>query len=63
IQLAQHAIHAAMGGITNTVIGYWNQNFTLIPISVAVKERKHIDIEGELWWSVLETTGQPPIMK
>jgi 6-phosphofructokinase 1 len=63
IQLAQHAVHAAMAGKTDAVIGYWNQNFTIIPIPAAVKERKHIDIEGELWWSVLETTGQPTLMK
>ncbi len=63
IQLAQHAVHAAMAGKTDAVVGYWNQNFTILPITAAVKERKHVDIEGELWWSVLETTGQPTIMK
>ncbi len=63
IQLAQHAVHAAMAGKTDAVVGYWNQNFTLLPIPLAVKERKQIDIEGELWWSVLETTGQPTSMK
>lgn len=63
IQLAQQAVHAAMAGKTDAVVGYWNQHFTLLPIPVAVKERKQIDIEGELWWSVLETTGQPTSMK
>ncbi len=63
IQLAQQAVHAAMAGKTDAVVGYWNQNFTLLPIPVTVKERKQIDIEGELWWSVLETTGQPISMK
>lgn len=63
IQLAQHAVHAALAGKTDAMIGYWNQNFTVLPISVAVNERKQIDIEGELWWSVLETTGQPTSMK
>ncbi len=63
IQLAQHAVHAAMAGKTDAIVGYWNQNFTVLPIEAAVKERKHIDVEGELWWSVLETTGQPTIMK
>jgi 6-phosphofructokinase 1 len=63
IQLAQQAVHAAMSGKTDAVVGYWNQNFTLLPISAAVRERKQIDIEGELWWSVLETTGQPTLMK
>lgn len=63
IQLAQHAVHAALAGKTDAMIGYWNQNFTVLPISAAVNEKKHIDIEGELWWSVLETTGQPTKMK
>lgn len=59
IQLAQHAVHAAVAGKTDAVIGYWNQNFTLLPIPVAVNEKKQINLEGELWYSVLETTGQP----
>ena len=63
IQLAQHAVHSAMAGKTDAIVGYWNQNFTILPITAAVKERKHIDLEGELWWSVLETTGQPVEIK
>lgn len=63
IQLAQHAVHAAMAGKTDAIVGYWNQNFILLPITAAVREKKQIDLEGELWWSVLETTGQPALMK
>ncbi len=63
MQLAQHAVHAAMAGKTDAIIGYWNQNFILLPITAAVKEKKQINLEGELWWSVLETTGQPVVMK
>lgn len=62
IQLAQQAVHAAMAGKTDAIVGYWNQNFILLPIDAAVRQRKHIDLNGELWWSVLETTGQPAIM-
>lgn len=61
--LAQNAVHAAMAGKTDFVVGYWNYEFTLIPISMAVAKRKKIDIEGELWWNVLEATGQPISMK
>jgi 6-phosphofructokinase 1 len=61
--LAQNAVHAAMAGKTDFVIGYWNNEFTLIPISMAVAKRKKIDVEGELWWNVLEATGQPISMK
>ncbi len=61
--LAQNAVHAAMAGKTDFVLGYWNNEFTLLPISMAVAKRKKIDIEGELWWNVLEATGQPISMK
>jgi 6-phosphofructokinase 1 len=61
--LAQNAVHAAMAGKTDFVIGNWNGQFTLLPIPVAVSGRKKIDIEGELWWNVLEATGQPIQMK
>jgi 6-phosphofructokinase 1 len=61
--LAQNAVHAAVAGKTDFIVGYWNNEFTLIPISMAVTKRKKIDIEGELWWNVLEATGQPISMK
>ena len=61
--LAQNAVHAALAGKTDFVVGYWNYEFTLIPISMAVAKRKKIDIEDELWWNVLEATGQPISMK
>jgi len=61
--LAQNAVHAAVAGKTDFVIGYWNDEFTLIPIPMAVAKRKKIDLEDELWWNVLEATGQPISMK
>jgi 6-phosphofructokinase 1 len=61
--LAQNAVHAAVAGKTDFVIGYWNNQFTLMPIPSVVAKRKKIDIEGELWWNVLEATGQPISMK
>ncbi len=62
-QLAQNAVHAAMSGRTDFVVGMWNTFFTLLPITMAVKERKKINTEGELWWDVIQTTGQPAVMK
>ncbi len=61
--LAQNAVHAAMAGKTDFVIGHWNNAFTLMPIPITVSKRNKIDIEGELWWNVLETTGQPVTME
>lgn len=60
--LAQNVVHAAMAGKTDFVIGNWSNFFTLLPISIAVSKRKIIDTKGELWWNVLETTGQPVSM-
>jgi 6-phosphofructokinase 1 len=57
--LARNAVHAAMAGKTNLVIGFLNGTFTHIPISLAVSEKKHVDPLGLLWSSVLATTGQP----
>ncbi|MBW2047840.1 MAG: ATP-dependent 6-phosphofructokinase [Deltaproteobacteria bacterium] len=57
--LGHCAVHAGMTGRTNMLVGYWNGEFTHVPIPLAVSERKHIDPEGRLWSSVLESTGQP----
>jgi len=61
--LSQNAVHAAMAGKTDFVVGHWNNLFTLLPITVAVSKRKKIDTESELWWNVLEGTGQPESMR
>ena len=62
-QLAQHAVHAAMAGKTDFIVGNWNGYFTILPIPITVKERKKIDLNSELWRSVLDATGQPESMK
>jgi 6-phosphofructokinase 1 len=57
--LGHCAVHAGMSGRTNMVVGYWNGEFTHVPIPLAVSKRKHVDPESRLWGSVLESTGQP----
>jgi 6-phosphofructokinase 1 len=59
IQLAQNAVHAAMAGYTNIVVGRWNAQFTYVPLPLANSGRKFISPDGELWRTVLESTGQP----
>lgn len=61
--LAQNAVHAALSGKTDFVVGFWNNHFTLMPIPMVVAKRKKIEVEDELWWNVLEATGQPISMK
>src|SRR5262249_7403197 len=60
--LGHNAVHAGMSGRTNMVVGFWNHQFTHVPISLAVLERKKVDPEGVLWNSVLASTGQPADM-
>jgi len=57
--LAHNAVHAGMTGRTDMVVGFWKDQFTHVPVSLAVSERKRIDPEGRLWSNVLESTGQP----
>jgi 6-phosphofructokinase 1 len=57
--LGQNAMHAAMAGRTDMVIGYWNQHFTHVPIPLAVSGRKQVELEGDTWQAVLASTGQP----
>ncbi|NBU99228.1 MAG: ATP-dependent 6-phosphofructokinase [Spirochaetia bacterium] len=62
--LAQNAVHAAMAGKTAMVVGTWNNVFTNIPISLAVKERKVLKPDRSyLWRAVLAATGQPNSLK
>ena len=44
------------------LVGYWMNNFTHVPIPLAVSERKQIDPAGELWSEVFACTGQPKAM-
>jgi len=58
LHLAENAVHAAMAGKTNLVVGYWNGHFTHVPIALATRQRRHIDLHGQLWRSVLMATRQ-----
>jgi 6-phosphofructokinase 1 len=57
--LGHNAVHAAMAGRTEMAVSFWRNEFTHVPISVAVSERKKIDPNGALWNSVIACTGQP----
>ena len=60
--LGHNAVHAGMAGRTNMVVSFWNNEFTHVPIPMAVSERKRIDPNGRLWSNVLACTGQPKEM-
>ncbi|MGH3683698.1 MAG: ATP-dependent 6-phosphofructokinase [Pseudonocardiaceae bacterium] len=59
VRLAQAAVHAAMSGRTEMVVGRWRRRFVHIPMALAVSKRHQVDPHGDLWMSVLEATGQP----
>ena len=63
LHLAQHAVHAAMAGFTNLVVGYWRGRFVYVPTGLATRERRRIDPRGQLWQSVLEVTRQGEVWK
>lgn len=61
-RLARNAVHAAMAGKTDILIGLWYNTFIHVPISLAVSEVKRLRPDSEVWRSVLLATGQPARM-
>ncbi len=58
LHLAENAVHAAMAGKTNLVVGHWHGSFTHVPIALAVHRRRRIDPAGQIWKSVLAVNLQ-----
>ena len=58
-QLGHHAVHAAMAGRSDLVIGLRHGVFTHVPLPLVAGGLRRIDPRGELWRTVLEVTGQP----
>mgnify|MGYP000882757023 FL=1 len=63
LMLGHNAVHAAMAGRTNMVVGNWRRQFTHVPVALAVSARKKIEPDGRLWSNVLSCTGQPHPME
>jgi len=57
-QLAENAVHAAMAGRTDIVVGSTGGAFTHVPIPYATFQRKKIDVNGPLWHAILSATRQ-----
>jgi 6-phosphofructokinase 1 len=58
-RMARNAVHAAMAGKTDVMMGWWNQAVVHVPISLAAAEKWRMPLDSDLWNSVLATTGQP----
>ena len=48
-----------MAGNTDVLIGMLHNQLIHVPISVAVARPKTVELEGDLWISVLLSTAQP----
>lgn len=62
-QFARHAVHAAMAGKTDVLIGNLNAKFLHVPISMVTSAKNRMSLEGDLWAAVLATTGQPRVFE
>ena len=58
-QLAENAVHAAMAGKSEMLIGQWGGRATHIPFAALVGHKKQLDLDAALWRSVLDESGQP----
>lgn len=54
--LAQAAAHAAMAGKTDVMVGHWGDAFTHVPIALATRQRKKLDLHTPLWSCVQSLT-------
>lgn len=60
-EMARNAVHAAMAGNTEIIIGRWHGRFVHVPMQLATRARKQVDLQDDLWTSVIEATGQPAL--
>ena len=58
-QFARNAVHAAMAGKTDVVIGLWYNVFVHVPIPKTIATKRRMAPNGELWSAALAATGQP----
>lgn len=63
MRLGQAAVHAGMAGKTGLIVGRWHSSYVHVPVKVVTSARREVDPSGDLWLSVLETTGQPPTFR
>ena len=62
LNLGRHAVHAGMAGKTGMVVARWHQRYVHLPMSLVTRGRRKVDPAGDLWRSVVESTGQPARM-
>lgn len=58
-QMGRHAVHAAMAGRTDTLIGLRHNELIHVPLSTVTAHARSLDLRSDLWQAVLSCTGQP----
>lgn len=58
LNLGRHAVHAGMAGKTGMVVARWHQSYVHLPMRLVTRGRRKVDPTGDLWRSVVESTGQ-----
>ena len=53
-----NAVHAAMAGKTDMLIGLWHNEFIHVPLALSIGQKKSLSPEDEFWSTVLAITGQ-----
>ncbi len=61
-QLGRYAVHAAMSGRTDLVVGRVHRELVHVPLEKVAGAARRIEPNGELWRLVLEATGQPRLV-
>ena len=60
LQLAHNAVHGAMAGLTNFIVGSLNTKECYVPINLVANKRNVIDTSHQsMWEMVVFSTGQP----
>jgi 6-phosphofructokinase 1 len=52
-----------MAGKTRMLVGLCNNHFVNIPMEATIGKRRQLDCTGDMYMSVLETTGQKALTR
>lgn len=63
MRLGQAAVHAGMAGKTGIVVARWHGAYVHVPVAAVTSARRAVDPTKDIWLSVLESTGQPPVFQ
>ncbi len=59
LRYAQMAVHAAMAGKTDCMVGMMHGQFVHLPLERVTAGKKNVDVRGQHWQAFLDATGSP----